>query len=317
MAFNWRNYIELSDALGENGAGVIRALDQIAATPEGRELIKKAYRTSNEDNPLFSREKIRIGTAHDRAPTANLLQTSSLLDQGSIKLDIDQLERLTYKNGDEPGGNEVRPGYVHSILHELYHVADARCSGNAMIAGIINRLPEELIDPGLGSLTESQLATVRTAAHDSFTAFVAAQPGARNTRSMNEKALEYIQSDAFAEDIARRTGISNADFIVRPLTPEFMQERLLATKKTWDLAIEPAATQYTDAFMHKYFDQPPRVHYENIAESSTALPVTVESLSCGLGPMPKYDAHAVTIDGNTPSPPAMHTTPCELPQKTR
>ncbi len=121
--FNWGDIIELDIKDPQFRAQVIASLDQIALTPEGRDLLQKAHANVVASRDLFRKGKAdpsipapradgKIEIAdHANIPQLASMKSSTLPMLGYINLDVTQIGRIGFfpADGRWLAGNEPDP----------------------------------------------------------------------------------------------------------------------------------------------------------------------------------------------------------------
>lgn len=110
------------------------AMQAIAATPEGYDLLKKVHDKVN--SPIF------IGNVKDTGSGANVFEDSRGEYQQLIALG--ELDRNTsYFCNDNPVGNENKFSLIRVLYHELYHIG-------------VQFTPEYMSKPGVKNLSQAE-----------------------------------------------------------------------------------------------------------------------------------------------------------------
>jgi hypothetical protein len=293
MEFDWSQYIALSPHLA-NQEMVSYALDQIAATPEGRELIEKACRLHERYGSQPRIPIVPAWTESSRRSTQTEMNHAF-----GIRLNFYEIEHIRYRTPQGPQEFDL----VQIMVHELYHMADGRAAENDRQFADSLALPA-VQGPGLSESTrhrifaETMRELLRTSESDGI---------------IDKRLLHLSTNEALRNKVAMALGLRPEDFHFADISPqELAQAKLHAfpTRKDGTLETEADATAYTDAFMAKYFSIPARGKYSNQLEVSSEHPVWVPDFSCG-GTWPKYQWENIVTDHGTFTQPTIHATSCE------
>lgn len=247
----WQRHIRLHEGFGTDRPHVEQALDSLATTPEGRDLIAKASRniriaTGDSDRLLhigptvapavkrFTQPPFPADPADPTAPIAfpvERIGSFSSTYRGSIGLDMQEVAHTGI--GTVNGRKHV--GLTGILVHEMFHAADPNTipeirtlKTERTMAVLRDRIFESIL-PGDSLSTERKgevLAAAMQAAgrHAQQTHGAAAPAGASDIYTLNKKIVEdyndFIRDPKAIGDFFREQRLDPAEVKLLPLTTE-------------------------------------------------------------------------------------------------
>jgi hypothetical protein len=288
--FQWTDYIQLNVTDPAFESLVRQSLNQIASTPEGRDLIQRGFNNTqiNRDklknyNALPSSGKIEIS---DNSPMNELVGSHAVTVLGAISLQKQQIGSIGIQQKD---GTWHPMQLTHILVHELFHQTDPNIQATgrhtydgfvslSLIADASIQLthPSENSEDDRMTKLQIYLSASEIRIKEAMPEFVNATKEQIEAYQKDPEVLKKLkeamsreltpeQANTYRDEIAKQLNIDPESFVFVSVSQSQLAQRAaekgLIDPKTHAPVFEEAATDYTDAFMKKYFSEPPRVTY--------------------------------------------------------